>query len=81
MAELHVEPQAQVAAYHAENPDLQGIGREQLRLSLQPRLTKQPSPPPCNASRSMAKSFSTARSSVSRRMWRASERTIKPPGR
>ena len=31
----------QVAAYHAENPDLQGIGREQLRLLLQPRLSKQ----------------------------------------
>ena len=32
---------AQVAAYHTENPDLQGIGREQLRLLLEPRLTKQ----------------------------------------
>ena len=32
---------AQVAAYHTENPDLQGIGREQLRLLLVPRLTKQ----------------------------------------
>jgi selenocysteine-specific elongation factor len=31
---------AQVAAYHAENPDLQGIGREELRLALQPRLPK-----------------------------------------
>ena len=31
----------QVAAYHAENPDLQGIDRERLRLLLQPRL---PSP-------------------------------------
>lgn len=28
----------QLAAYHAENPDLQGIGREKLRLLLQPRL-------------------------------------------
>jgi selenocysteine-specific elongation factor len=28
----------QLAAYHAQNPDLQGIGREKLRLSLQPRL-------------------------------------------
>lgn len=28
----------QLAAYHAENPDLQGIGRERLRLLLQPRL-------------------------------------------
>ncbi|MDB5427993.1 MAG: Selenocysteine-specific translation elongation factor, partial [Phenylobacterium sp.] len=30
-----------LAAYHAENPDLQGLGREKLRLQLQPRL-----PPP-----------------------------------
>ena len=30
----------QLAAYHAENPDLQGIGRERLRLLLQPRLPK-----------------------------------------
>jgi selenocysteine-specific elongation factor len=29
---------AQLADYHAENPDLQGVGREQLRLLLQPRL-------------------------------------------
>lgn len=29
-----------VAEYHAANPDLQGIGREQLRLMLQPRLGK-----------------------------------------
>jgi selenocysteine-specific elongation factor len=29
----------QLAAYHAENPDLQGIGREKLRLKFQPRLT------------------------------------------
>jgi selenocysteine-specific elongation factor len=28
----------QLAAYHAENPDQQGIGRERLRLLLQPRL-------------------------------------------
>jgi selenocysteine-specific elongation factor len=28
----------QLAAYHAENPDLQGIGREKLRLLMQPRL-------------------------------------------
>ncbi|MDB5495006.1 MAG: Selenocysteine-specific translation elongation factor [Phenylobacterium sp.] len=32
---------ARLAAYHAENPDLQGLGREKLRLQLQPRL-----PPP-----------------------------------
>jgi selenocysteine-specific elongation factor len=30
---------AQLAAYHAENPDLQGLGREKLRLQLQPRLS------------------------------------------
>jgi selenocysteine-specific elongation factor len=29
---------AQLAAYHTENPDLQGLGREKLRLQLQPRL-------------------------------------------
>ena len=28
----------QLAAYHAENPDLQGIGREKLRLLMEPRL-------------------------------------------
>ena len=28
-----------LAAYHADNPDLQGIGREKLRLLLQPRLS------------------------------------------
>jgi selenocysteine-specific elongation factor len=28
----------QLAAYHAQNPDVQGMGREKLRLSLQPRL-------------------------------------------
>jgi selenocysteine-specific elongation factor len=28
----------QLGAYHAENPDVQGIGRERLRLLLQPRL-------------------------------------------
>ena len=28
----------QLTAYHAENPDLQGIGREKLRLLMQPRL-------------------------------------------
>ncbi len=28
----------QLAAYHAENPDLQGLGREKLRLQVQPRL-------------------------------------------
>ena len=29
-----------IAAYHAENPDLQGLGREELRITLQPRLPK-----------------------------------------
>ncbi len=29
-----------LAAFHAENPDLAGIGREKLRLSLKPRLAK-----------------------------------------
>ena len=28
----------QLTAFHAENPDLQGLGRERLRLQLQPRL-------------------------------------------
>ncbi len=32
---------ARLAAFHAENPDLQGIGREKLRLSSQPRLPSQ----------------------------------------
>jgi selenocysteine-specific elongation factor len=30
-----------VAAYHVENPDLQGVGREELRMALQPRMQKQ----------------------------------------
>jgi len=30
----------QLAAFHAENPDLAGIGRERLRLALSPRLPK-----------------------------------------
>lgn len=29
-----------ITQFHAENPDLQGLGREQLRLLLQPRLSK-----------------------------------------
>ncbi len=29
-----------IAAYHAVNPDLQGMGREELRMALQPRLLK-----------------------------------------
>lgn len=31
----------QLTAYHAENPDLQGMGREKLRLSMEPRLQPQ----------------------------------------
>ena len=30
-----------IAAYHPENPDLQGMGRDELRLALRPRLPKQ----------------------------------------
>jgi selenocysteine-specific elongation factor len=30
----------QMAAYHAEHPDLQGLGREQLRVASQPKLPK-----------------------------------------
>ncbi len=29
-----------IAAHHADNPDLQGVGREALRMALQPRLAK-----------------------------------------
>ena len=29
-----------IAAYHTENPDLQGMGREELRMALRPRLPK-----------------------------------------
>jgi selenocysteine-specific elongation factor len=29
-----------IGAYHAENPDLQGLGREQLRIASQPKLPK-----------------------------------------
>jgi selenocysteine-specific elongation factor len=34
--------QAQLAQFHEENPDLSGLGRERLRLSLTPRLPKNP---------------------------------------
>ena len=34
------EAVARIAAHHAENPDLQGVGREPLRMALQPRLPK-----------------------------------------
>ena len=33
---------ATLAAFHADNPDLAGIGREKLRLALHPRLEKEP---------------------------------------
>lgn len=33
---------ATLAAFHADNPDLAGIGREKLRLAFQPRLEKEP---------------------------------------
>jgi selenocysteine-specific elongation factor len=29
-----------IASYHADNPDLQGVGQEQLRMALQPRFPK-----------------------------------------
>ncbi|WP_108502942.1 selenocysteine-specific translation elongation factor [Paracoccus indicus] len=32
--------QGQLSQFHAENPDLSGLGREKLRLALTPRLTK-----------------------------------------
>jgi selenocysteine-specific elongation factor len=37
--QLVTDVTAQLTAFHAENPDLQGIGRERLRLSSKPRLT------------------------------------------
>ncbi|TWI33377.1 selenocysteine-specific translation elongation factor [Paracoccus sulfuroxidans] len=37
---LRDELLAQLEAFHQENPDLQGIGRERMRLQLQPRLPK-----------------------------------------
>ena len=37
---LRDELLAQLDAFHQENPDLQGIGRERMRLQLQPRLPK-----------------------------------------
>jgi selenocysteine-specific elongation factor len=39
-SKLASEALAQLAAYHAENPDLQGVGREALRVALTPRLPK-----------------------------------------
>ncbi|NHF72286.1 selenocysteine-specific translation elongation factor [Paracoccus xiamenensis] len=38
LADLKGQMTGLLAAYHAENPDLQGIGQEALRLSLNPRL-------------------------------------------
>ena len=40
LASLRAQMQDQLAAFHAENPDLQGMGRERLRLALTPRLPK-----------------------------------------
>jgi selenocysteine-specific elongation factor len=40
LASLNAQMQDQLAAFHAENPDLQGMGRERLRLALTPRLPK-----------------------------------------
>jgi len=37
---LRERMQAELAAFHAENADLQGLGREKLRLALVPRLSK-----------------------------------------
>ena len=38
-----------LAAFHAENLDLPGIGLERLRLQLEPRFWRRPSPSPCRA--------------------------------
>ena len=40
LASLRAQMQDQLSAFHAENPDLQGMGRERLRLALTPRLPK-----------------------------------------
>ncbi|MBT0780240.1 selenocysteine-specific translation elongation factor [Paracoccus sp. pheM1] len=40
LAALRRQMQAELAAFHAENADLQGLGREKLRLMLDPRLPK-----------------------------------------
>ena len=37
---LETDALDRIGAHHADNPDLQGIGREQLRMALQPRLPK-----------------------------------------
>ena len=47
----------QLAAFHSENPDSQGIGREQLRLAVTPRLLPSPF---LSALQSMARSGSIA---------------------
>ncbi|PZO67452.1 MAG: selenocysteine-specific translation elongation factor [Paracoccus denitrificans] len=39
-AALMADMLATLATYHAENPEMQGLGREKLRLSLTPRLPK-----------------------------------------
>ncbi len=40
LARLQVDMAAMLAEYHAENPDLQGLAREAMRLRLTPRLPK-----------------------------------------
>ncbi|MFC3571383.1 SelB domain-containing protein, partial [Paracoccus simplex] len=40
LAALRAAMLAELAAFHAENADLQGLGRERLRLKLEPRLPK-----------------------------------------
>lgn len=40
MAALSEQIQQRLTEFHAENPDLSGLGREKLRMSLQPRLAK-----------------------------------------
>lgn len=40
MAALSDQIQTLLSEFHAENPDLSGLGREKLRMSLQPRLAK-----------------------------------------
>lgn len=41
LAGLRASLAATLAAFHADNPDLAGIGREKLRLTLTPRLSKE----------------------------------------
>lgn len=41
LAALHAGLQEALTAFHTENPDLAGLGREKLRLALRPRLPKE----------------------------------------